>query len=129
MTGSCQYASRTGRQRKYMPRLAEILKSGHGICAFPAGQAPLFCGNACGGVNMVHGNGECRSVIVGVLLHHLFQPQAFRNLCGHGGADQSSGMCCHKVYIFRRGELGGADHIALIFTVRIIHTQDDAAGS
>ena len=112
-----------------MPRAAEVLRPGGGIGAPAAGKAPLFGADAGGGADVVNGHGEGGAVVVGVHLHHLLQPQAGGNRLAHGGTDQSPGVFCHEVDVFRSGKLGSADQIALVFPVGIVNTYNQFSGA
>ncbi len=76
-----------------------------------------LCGrNARRSRNVVDGHREGRFMVVGVVLHHLWELQPSDKGLRHGHADQSLAVSGHKVDVLRGGEFGGADEIALVFS-------------
>ena len=122
-----KHAAPAGHQREHMARTAQVLRPGGRIHAHPAGEATLLGGDAGGGLDVVDGDGEGSLMVVGVDLHHLLQLEPVGQLLTHGGADKALGMHGHKIDVLCGGKLGGADHVSLIFPVRVVDGDDDAA--
>ena len=74
---------------------------------------------------MVDRHGKGGLVIVGVLHDHLRNLELLHEFPGHGHADQAASVDRHEIDVLSGGELGGADEIALVFTVRVVDDQDD----
>ena len=51
---------------------------------------------------------------------HLLQAQPGGDSVAHGRADEAFGVGGHEVDVLRGGELGGADHVALVLPVRVV---------
>ena len=122
-----QHAAPPGHQREHMAGTAQVLRPGGRVHALAAGVAPLLRRDAGGGVHMVDGHGEGGAVVVRVDLDHLLQAQPAGHLLAHGGADQALSVHGHEIHVFRGGELGGADHVALVLPVRVVDGDDDVA--
>ena len=78
---------------------------------------------------MVDAHGEGGLVVVGVLGDHLLKAELVRQIAAHRHADEALGHAGHQVDVGLGGELGGADHVAFVFAVGVVHHDDDVAGT
>ena len=122
-----QHTVGLGQQGEHVPRAAEVLRAGVLGHAGHGGHGPLGGGDAGGGVGGVDGHGEGRLVVVRVLGDHLGNLQLLHKLRRHGHTDEALAVGGHKVDVFRGGELGRADKVALVLPVRVIGDQNDLA--
>ena len=122
-----QHTVGLGQQGEHVPRAAEVLRAGVLGHAGHGGHGPLGGGDAGGGVDPVNGHGEGRLVIVRVLGDHLGNLQLLHKLRRHGHTDEALAVGGHKVDVFRGGELGRADKVALVLPVRVVGDQNDLA--
>ena len=91
---------------------------------------PVFCGDPRRHPVLgagIDADGEGRLVAVGVAVHHQGQIQLIEPLPFHGQADQAPGFGGHEIDLLRGGELSGADQIALVFAILVIHHHDHFA--
>ena len=127
MSVSLQYAVGLCQKREHMTGPAEVLRlrtllyNGH--CRHGA----LFCGNAGGSRDVIDGDRKRCLVIVCVGADHLGDLKTSDIFLGHRHADQTLALCRHEIDILGRRKLCGADEISLVFTVGIIHDENDLA--
>ena len=76
---------------------------------------------------MVDRNGERRLKRRGVVLHHLRQVEAAARIRQERNARLTATVFQHKVDVFRRRFFGGANEIAFVFTVFVVHNDNDFA--
>ena len=91
---------------------------------------PVFCGDPRRHPVLgagIHADGEGRLVAVGVAVHHQGQIQLIEPLPFHGQADQAPGFGGHEIDLLRGGELSGANQIAFVFAVLVVHHHDHLA--
>ncbi len=74
---------------------------------------------------MIDGNGKGGAVVVSVVVNHLGKLEFPADFFAHRHADKTFAMNRHKVDVFSRGKLCGADEIAFVFSVRIIGAEND----
>ena len=120
-----QHAVFLRQQREHVARSAEILRLRALLHAGHRRHRAFGSGDARGGGNVVNGHREGRFVVVGVVLHHLGELQLADKGLRHGHTDQALAVGGHEVDVLRGGKLGGADEIALVFTVRVVCDQND----
>ena len=69
----------------------------------------------------IHAHGEGGLVAVGVAIHHQRQVEGIEPLAFHRQADQATRLSGHEVDLFRGGELSGADQVAFVLSVLVVH--------
>jgi hypothetical protein len=62
----------------------------------------------------------CRSLSLGVALHHERQVELVGPFCGERGTDQARRVAHEERHGLRRGVLRGDDEIALVLTVLVV---------
>ena len=73
----------------------------------------------------VHAHGKGRVVLLCVVVGLHREAEGIHAFGGHGDADESAGVGCHKIDVLRRGELSGADEIGFVFARGIIRHQHE----
>src|SRR5690606_678368 len=84
-------------------------------------------GDAVGGGG-VDGDGEGGLHRLGVVVHHLRQPEAVQFVALHGGADQAAALAHHEGDDLGGGHLGRDDEVALVLAVLVVDDDDRPAG-
>ena len=111
-----------------MAGTAEVFGTGRFFRAFAGRQRPFYGGNARRRIDVVDGDGEGRFVIVRIVAYHRRQAELTGVFDAHGHADEALAVRCHKVHVFCRAVLGGADKVAFIFSIRVVGDDDDMPG-
>lgn len=131
MPGADQNAAVAGPQTRHMALAAhEILRGaarvgGHLHCSGAVVRRGSG-GDACAGVDA---RGEGSGLRVDALRWHQVEAEAVADSAVHGQANQAAGLPHHEVDGFRRGVLRRDDHIALVFTVRVVNHDDHPPGA
>ena len=107
MAGAGQDTAFARAQRKDVPGPGEARRIDVPVAAVtgqrPDGPRPILRRNACGGAEtVVHGNREGRTVLFGVVLHHLRQLEFIEAFSFHGNADDAGCMTDKEGDQFRR---------------------------
>ena len=108
-----------------MPGTAKIIGSGVFIHAHSCCIAALLRRDSGSCVHVVDGNGESGAVIIRIVIHHLRQLQFLAVIAAHRHTDEPFAMYRHKIDVFGGREFRGADEVPLVFTIRIIGTEND----
>ena len=125
VAGADQHAAVFGSQGEHVSRPAEFAGLHALFHCLQRGDGPFDSGDARGGAHVVDGDRECRLVVVRVGGDHLGEPQVVTALAAHGHADEALRVDRHEVDVLGGRELGGADEVALVLPVRVIHTEDE----
>ena len=120
-----QDASAFGDEREVVARTAEIFGTSRFFDTFAGRQGAFDSGNARRRVDVVDGNGEGCFMVVCIFTDHLGQAEFMGIFDAHRHADQALAVAGHKVHVFRRAVLGGADEVAFVFPVFVIDDDDD----
>ena len=124
-----QHAAGTGDEREHVAGPAEILGTRTLLHDLAGGVAALGRADAGRGVHVVDRHGEGGLVVVGVVGHHGVELQAGGDLGAHRHADEALRLARHEVDVGLRGILRGADEVALVLAVGVVHHDDDVAGA
>ena len=124
-----EHAAGLCHQREHMAGAAEVAGLGIVVHALERGDGAFRRRDARGGAHVVDAHGEGGLVVVGVLGDHLLKAELVRQVAAHRHADEALGHAGHQVDVGLGGELGGADHVAFVFAVGVVHHDDDVAGT
>ena len=124
-----QHAAFGTAQRENMSRPRKVFGLYRRIGQRAYGLGAIVRGNAGGGaVFVIHRDGERGAVRLGVVRHHLRQPQVIQPLARHRHADDAAGVAHKKRDRFRRDLLGRHDQVALVLAILVVHQDHDLAG-
>ena len=127
MSSAFQYAALLGPQREDVARPAQVGRTGVGVDRHLNGAGAIVGGNSSADAVFwasIDAHREGGLVAVGVAIHHQRQIQGIEPFTLHGQADQAPGLGGHEVDLLGRCKLRGADQVAFIFTIFIVHHHD-----
>ena len=131
VSGAAQHAFLTGLERENMARPAQVGGLGIGV-----DEAQNRLGAVGSRDARRHAIGEqidahrkWRGMDGGIAAHHQVEAQLVAALGGKGGAHQAAPVGGHKVDDFGRGAAGGANKIAFVFAVFVVHNDNDLASA
>ena len=127
VAGAADDAALARLEREHVAGAAEVLGAGAVLHDLARGEGALGGGDAGRGVLVVDRDGERGLELLGVLRDHLRESEARGPFAGHRHADQPARVRRHEVHVLGRGELGGADDVALVLAVLVVDDEDAAA--
>ena len=119
-----QDAAFLGDQRENVSRSAEILRTGLGIDQGANRLRPLVGGDPRGRADVVHGDGEGSSVVVGVVVNHRREIQLPGALLGDRHADEPPAVGDHEIDHLGGGLLRQGHQIPFVFPVLVVNHDD-----
>lgn len=128
VAGALEDAAGFGAERENMPRLHEIIRHGGGRrhdLDRPGAVGGADAGaDALGGI---HADLKIGAMAFAILLHHAVNAQLLEPFAGGGDADEAAAELGHEIDGGGRGMLAGADEVALVFAVGVVHDDDEFA--
>src|ERR1700682_5919198 len=122
MTRARQHAARLRHQRKYVPRLTQVLRPGirryRGLDRVRAIMRGYPRGHAFGGLDRQGEVGAMRAVGIA---YHERQAQLAAALARQGEADEAAPIARHEVHVLRTNAIRCHDEVAFIFAILVVH--------
>ena len=115
----------SGNEWKYMSRSSEIFRLRIFIHTFHDCIGTFCCRNTCRRINMVHCNGKCCAVIIGILRNHRWKVKPCCNFRTHRCTDKPFRISRHKIDILLCCKLCCTYQIPFVLSVRIICNQNN----